>query len=124
MRRRSNVWISFKLCKANFIIFSVPIHVVTHVQSFQKLVGRLTHICVFPSKLQSTIDVPLPNLCHYVFSCQYNGLCQDYVVDLVYLNKVQIRASPCQFDVILPLENILKVHKHFIFWNPCMHFLA
>ena len=53
----------------------------SYVQSFLELVGRLTHIFIFPSKLQSTIDVPLPSLYHYVVSCQYDGLCQDYVVD-------------------------------------------
>ena len=47
---------------------------VSFVQSFLELVGHLTHICIFPSKLLSIIDVPLPNLCHYVLSCQYDGL--------------------------------------------------
>ena len=64
----------------------------SYVQSFLELVVRLTHICVFPSKLQSTFDVPLSNLCHYVLSCQYDKVCQDYVVDLVCLDKVQIEA--------------------------------
>ena len=64
----------------------------SYVQSFLELVGRLTHIFIFPSKLQSTIDVPLPSLCHYVLSCQYDGLCQDYAVDLLCLDKVQIGA--------------------------------
>ena len=65
------------------------------VQSFLALVSRLTHVCVFPSKLQSAIHVSLPNLCHDVLSCQYDGLCQDYAVDLVCLDKVQIGAWPC-----------------------------
>lgn len=64
----------------------------SYVQYFLELVGRLTHICIFPSKLQSTVDVPLPSLCQYVLSCQYDGFCQDYVVDLVCLDKVRIGA--------------------------------
>ena len=62
----------------------------SYVQYFLELVGRLTHICVFPSKLQSIIDAPLPNLCHYVLSCLFDGVCQDYAMDLVCLAKVQI----------------------------------
>ena len=64
----------------------------SYVQCFLELFGQLRHICIFPSELQSTIDVPLLNFCHHVLSCQYNGLCQDYAIDLMYLDKVQIGA--------------------------------
>jgi len=96
----------------------------SYVQSFLELVGQLTHICIFPSKLQSIVNVLLSNLFYYVLSCQYDGLCQDYAVDLLCLDKVQIGAWLNQFYVILPLENKLKLHKHSIFWNSCMHFLV
>ena len=64
----------------------------SYVQSFLELVGQLTHICIFPSKLQSIVNVLLSNLFYYVLSCQYDGLCQDYAVDLLCLDKVQIGA--------------------------------
>ena len=46
------------------------------------------------------------------------------MVDLECGYKVQIGAWLCQFDAIIPLENKLKLHKHSIFENPCMHILA
>ena len=88
------------------------------VQDVLEYVGWLTHICIFPSKLQSIIDAPLPNLCQCVLLFQYDGVSQDYAVGLVCLEKVQIKERLCQFFVLLPLGNKLMWHKHSIFWNP------
>ena len=41
---------------------------------------------------------------HYVFSCQYDEVCQDYMMDLICLDKVQIGEWPYQFAAILPLR--------------------
>lgn len=87
-------------------------------------ISWLINIYVFPSKLQATIHAPLPTLCHYVLSCQFDGVCQDYAVVVVCLANVQIGVWLYWVDVILPPRNKLKQQKHSKLLNPSMHVLA